>query len=651
MPGKIPARMISPCGRCVNAVFGEADADRQKPQKSGSFMLSDCAERDSRSHVVLLRTANGGKLDARNYQNSRPAPNVLFHPSMIQGRKHRDNTIERGDSRSGRVTLSLCVILLLIATSGCHLTNMSMTGDRSETGSELASSHEAATPEAAIAPDASEKKKPATKQQEVDPSVAAEGASIQLTLESALEHALQNSKGIQVLSSVPQEVLTGVDVELAQFDAAVRSGAQFGQSDQQAASTIQALGTNLSSVQSTTFGAPGTSTDQLQLQQRWKNGTRAAIGYNTGYNFNNPAGQFLIVNPAWRSGLGLTVEQPLFQGARSRINEAGIRIARIRYDQSNLEFKAEVNQILHEVEVAWWRLYLARSSVENLTKIVEYAEQAWEKERQQQELGLNSVADESQARDNLEATRAQFAAAIRDQTSAEQLLRQKLGMDPASTVKLEIIAAPVTEEFVPDLEQGIEQALASRPEVKAQRSQVQMTALDVERQKDSLRPNLNLLAGYGLTGLNNNFGGSVSDLSSANYANWNLGLSFQQTLGQRAAKGNVRRSELTHTRARLAESARSDEVRYEVRESFDQVRSAFQVLDRQNARLEAAKSRFQTHRRMYEMGQLDIDRLMPSQEAYVMALRDQNTALVQYNLSINRWHYVTGQMTLDNIDG
>ena len=65
---------------------------------------------------------------------------------------------------------------------------------------------------------------------------------------------------------------------------------------------------------------------------------------------------------------------------------------------------------------------------------------------------------------------------------------------------------------------------------------------------------------------------------------------------------------------------------------------------------DAAKSRFQTHRRMYEMGQLDIDRLMPSQEAYVMALRDQNTALVQYNLSINRWHYVTGQMTLDNID-
>ena len=570
---------------------------------------------------------------------------------MIKGRQQRDNNIERGDSRSGRMTLSLGVILLSFVMPGCHLTNLSVPGERSDIADEIVNPDEATVIPEAVAPIASEKTNQTTDLQGASTPTEPVGESLQLTLESALEHALRNSKGIQVLTSVPQEVLTGVDIELAKFDPAVLSGAAFGQSNQQAASTVQALGTNLNILQATTFGAPGTSADQLQLQQRWKNGTRAAVGYHSGYSFNNPAGQYLIVNPAWQSGVRLTVEQPLFQGARSRINEAGIRIAKIRYDQSNLEFKAEVNQILHEVEAAWWRLYLTRSNVENLTKIVEYAEQAWENERQQQELGLNSVADESQARDNLEATRAQFAAAMRDQTSAEQLLRQKLGMDPASTVKLAINAVPLTEEFVPDLEQGIEQALAARPELKAQRSQVQMTALDVERQRDSLLPNLNVLAGYGLTGLNNNFGGSIGDLSTAGYANWNLGLSFQQSLGQRAARGNLRRSELTHTRAKLAEFARSDEVRYEVRESFDQVRSAFQVLDRQNSRLDAAKSRFQTHRRMYEMGQLDIDRLMPSQEAYVMALRDQNTALVQYNLSINRWNYVTGQMTLDNIDG
>ncbi|MEO2019387.1 MAG: TolC family protein [Fuerstiella sp.] len=475
--------------------------------------------------------------------------------------------------------------------------------------------------------------------------------SIELTLESALAHALRNSKGIQVLSLIPREVLTDVDAESAKFDPAFLGGVRSGQRNQQSASSIQTLGANPNAIRSTTFGPAGPSADQLQFQQRWQSGTRAAIGYNSGYNLNNPAGQFLIVDPAWNSSLRLSVEQPVFQGATSRINQAGIRIAKIRHDQSNLEFKAEVNRILHDVAVAWWRLHLTTSNVENLGKIVEYAEQAWQNERRKLQLGVNSVADESQARENLEATHAQFAAAKRDAISAETLLRQKLGIDPANNVKLVVHAEPITDEFTPNLESGIKRALASRPELGAQRSHVRMTALDVNRQRDSLLPKLNLLAGYGLTGLNNSFGGSLSDLSSANYGNWDLGLSFQKTLGQRAARSNLSRSELTHTRARLAESALRDDIRYEVRESFDQVLSAYNVLDRQNARLAAANSRFQTHRRMYELGQLGIDRLMPSQQAYVVALRDQNTALVQYNLSINRWHYVTGKMTLDNVRG
>lgn len=581
---------------------------------------------------------------------------------MLKVLLHPDKNIERVGSRIRTLTSMTFAITLSLVISGCQLTNMSLMRDRHEVSSETSTADDVDLPGPTKQTAAGQKKqseyekKSDEEQQKVHaqdatPVTTADGKSIPLTLESALEYALQNSKGIHVIKSVPQEVYSDVDIELAKFDPAVLAGGQYGQFNQQAASIVQALGTNLSSVEATTFGPPGTNSDQLQLQQRWQNGTRAAIGYNSGYNYNNPAGQFLIVNPAWRSGLRLTVEQPLFQGAQSRINQAGIRIARIRYDQSNLEFKAEVNQILHEVEVAWWRLYLTRSNVENLSKIVEFAEQAWQNERRKQTLGVNSVADESQARDNLEATRAQFAAAMRDQDSAKRMLQQRLGMDVGTKVAFVLKADPFTAEFAPDLEQGIQQAFASRPEIKAQQSQVQMAAMDVERQRDSLLPNLSLLAGYGLTGLNTNLGGSVSDLSSAHYSNWNVGLSFQQTLGQRAARSNLRRSELTHRRAKLAESARSDDVRYEVQDCYDQVKSAYEVLGRQNARLEAATTRFQTHQRMYEIGQLDIDRLMPSQEAYVRALRDQSTALVEYNLSINRWHYVTGQMTLDSIDG
>lgn len=552
--------------------------------------------------------------------------------------------------RAAHVARAAVCILVVVGLAGCHLASMpawsqKLSSHSVKPGQARSTSAEPAKPVSV------RQEKTARKDSEITPtSFTDENGELIVTLETAMQLALQSSNDIQVISTVPQEVQSDISIELSQFDPTVSSNAQFGQSNQQAASTVQALGTNLSSVDTTTFGAAGNNADQLQIAKQWQSGTVARLGYNSNYNYNNPAGQFLIVNPAWRSGLRLTLEQPLMQGARTRINQSGIRIARLRFDQSNQEFRAEVNRILHEVEVAYWRAYLSELNVQSLQRMVAFAEQTWQHERRQQELGISSVADESQARENLEATKAQLAAAERDQSSAYQQLRQKLGINPADTTKLKISAAPYKEAFSPDLESGIQQAVAIRPEVKAQKNQVSMTALDVERKRDGLLPDLNFLAGYGLTGLDRDFGGSMGDLSSADFGNWSVGVTFQQTLGQRDAKGRLRQSELVHTRAKRAESAQIDAIQYEVRDSYQMLQSAFEVLQRQNSRLEAAESRFETHRRMYETGQLNIDRLMPSQEAYILALRDQHSALVQYNLSIHRWHYVTGQLTMENVD-
>lgn len=592
---------------------------------------------------------------------------------MNNGGIYRIHNSKRHGGRPADVVRAVILILLIpmiCSLPGCHLTGLSTLADNlssrsindgdaengdAQNGDAKANAGTDPTEDEAKERDIAtsySNPKPVEANSQIDKeSLKTDKAGeIVLKLESAMHMALQSSNDIQVISTVPQEVQSDISVEIAQFDPRVSSGAQFGQSNQQAASTIQALGNNLNSVDTTTFGAAENSVDQLQISKQWQTGTTARLGYNSNYNFNNPAGQFLIVNPAWRSGLRLTVEQPLVQGARSSVNQAGIRIARLRFDQSNQEFQAEVNRILHEVEVAWWKAHLTQLNVESLKQMVTFAERTWQHERQQQTLGISSVADESQARENLEATRAQLAAAERDQTSADQQLRQKLGINPADPTRLKINAAPHRDAFTPDLESGIQQAVAIRPEVKAQKSQVHMTALDVERKRDSLLPDINLLAGYGLTGLNDDFGNSMSDLSSMNYGNWNVGVTFQQTLGQRDAKGRLRQSELVHTRAKRAESAQIDAIQYEVRDSYQMLQSAFEVLQRQNARLEAAESRFETHRRMYETGQLNIDRLMPSQEAYILALRDQHSALVQYNLSIHRWHYVTGQLTMNNVD-
>ena len=70
--------MIRHCGGAANPVFGEEDTDRQKPQKSGSSTLPDYADRGSHAHVLLLRTASGGKLAVANVENPVPRRAVDF---------------------------------------------------------------------------------------------------------------------------------------------------------------------------------------------------------------------------------------------------------------------------------------------------------------------------------------------------------------------------------------------------------------------------------------------------------------------------------------------------------------------------------------------------------------------------------------------
>ena len=472
-----------------------------------------------------------------------------------------------------------------------------------------------------------------------------------LTLETALHFALANSKEVRVLELVPREVRTGIDQEQAHFDPSFAGGGQWGKTSQQVESAVQALGTNLTTFQATQFGAAADLNDQLQLEKRWQTGTRARLGYSTNYNFNDPAGQFLVVNPAWKSGARLTLEQPIFQGAGSQVNQLGLKIARARHGQSLREFRAGVNRILHDVETSWWQLYQAKANVESLSEMLRIAELTWNKERARYELGQNSVAEESQALENLEGLRARAAAAEGEAATAERVVLQQLGLDPAYDQPIEILADPYLEPFSPDLESGIASAMRSREEVRAQQDLVQLTAFDLKRERDSLLPAVNLVGGYGLSGLNTGLQQSVSDLSTGEFGDWNIGVTFRQILGQRAERASVRRAEFAHTRARMTQKQGRDLIAYEVRSSFDESASAYKVFKRQESRQQAAHKRFETHRRMYETGQLDLDRFLRSQEAYVLAQRDYHAAVAQYNLSIHRWFYVTGQLTLDSAAG
>ena len=67
---------------------------------------------------------------------------------------------------------------------------------------------------------------------------AVAGGPLELTLNAALQFALENNRQIRVLSLVPDEVATALPVEEAQFDPTLSTGGQWSAVNQQVESAI-----------------------------------------------------------------------------------------------------------------------------------------------------------------------------------------------------------------------------------------------------------------------------------------------------------------------------------------------------------------------------------------------------------------------------
>jgi len=481
---------------------------------------------------------------------------------------------------------------------------------------------------------------------------SAEGEAVpegELTLTDAVARALAGSDEIIIRRFIPEETATGVDAERAAFDPTVGAGLGGSYAHQQVGSTVQAYGPGIDRLDTFNVGPMNGTGNQLQVGKRWSTGTRTRLGYTTGYNQTSPTGSYLLVNPAWQSAVALTVEQPLWRGAGKRQNELPILIARSRENGALHEVEITVNDVLRRVHFAYWQVYLAQTEVEDLEGLVREAELTANKEERRLRLGDGSAAEAAQARESLGQLRLELTEARRRGVAASSALRQLLAMPPDSDRPLRVADAPSMASFPLDPELGVGLAVERRPEVRAQKARMTTARLEVERQEAGLKPNVNAIGGYALTGLNNGWGSSLQDFSSGEYDNWSAGVAWQQPLGLRAEKAAVERARLGLSREQATLRALERKIDHEVRQAAADVRFAEEGAAQAEERLEAARTQFEAVKTLHEAGQADLDRFVRARRSYAVALAARREASVRYADAVTAWYSATGTLLTDRM--
>jgi len=379
----------------------------------------------------------------------------------------------------------------------------------------------------------------------------------------------------------------GVTAALSDFDASVTSNLVFGRNE-----NIQNLPGAPTSVQET-------ANYETSLQKIFAHGGVVTLNHNVDYLWSNNPGT--LFDSAYAGNIGMFYQQPLLAGAGTQFTRTagpiarsfggitgvsqGVLIARINNDLSIADFEESVQQLLFDVETAYWDLYLAYRNFDTATVARNAAMDTWRlTSRQAGEVLI--AAEEAQARSALFIAEGATETSQSNLYNTETSLRRLLGMSVNDGTVIRPVDEPVSAEFVPDWYASLTEALGRRVDLRRQKWNIKSLELQLAAAEDLTQPRLDFIGGYQV----NAFGDDLLDyngrainsygqtLAAGNQTGWNLGLQMNWPIGLRSAHAQVRNYELRMLKAQRVLAAQELDVGHELAASFQELARSYATM-------------------------------------------------------------------------
>jgi len=317
--------------------------------------------------------------------------------------------------------------------------------------------------------------------------------NLYLSLQDAIAMALENNIDIEVSRYTYQLNDTAYRASLAgnngAWDPTLTSNVSFGHSQQIQSNSVTSGGqsVNISNSRLRNFG----------LQQGFKTGGTLTLGFNNNTATTNNANS--IFGPTLNSTLSLQGTQPLLNGFGLALNTRGIRIAKNNQRNSDFVFQQQVNSTLNNVVQAYWNLVSSALNVDVTRQALAQAQKLLEDNRKQVEIGTLAPIDAAQSEAQVANAEQTVIAAETAVLTQEIALKNQLSRNGVASASLSAVhLVPTDRVRIPDVEPVqpvqdlIEMAIQTRPELAQQRISMENTRINMTATKNALLPSLNL---------------------------------------------------------------------------------------------------------------------------------------------------------------
>lgn len=450
-----------------------------------------------------------------------------------------------------------------------------------------------------------------------------------LTLDDAIQLALQNNQALEVSRYSPQISRAGVLAAYGAFDPALTFRRTY-REDETPGSLLTPLSPR---------GREQTDDYSLSLDGLMPWG----LTYSIGGSATNYRGSFNSFADNYVTFAGVTVTQPLLRGFGFGATLANLRIAKARRDISDWQHRQTVIDTVTNVVIVYSNLQLARESARIARNFRDLAQQLVTDNETRNRIGNISDADVTEARASAATREENVLFAERTVRDLENALRQLIGEThyPLDGPPLELVELPPPPPLAIDPAADLQRAYELRPDYQASKLGIAIDRANYVFERNALLPRLDFVGSYGYGGQDAAFRTARAQVRDRDAHAYSAGVVVRIPLTFAEGRGRARAAKLTLRQSEAELELREQEIAIAVANAAGQIDTTRQRVAATRAAYELAQQSLENEQKQFTAGTSETffviqqqQLLQLAQSAYVRALADQRRAIAQYEREI-----------------
>lgn len=412
-------------------------------------------------------------------------------------------------------------------------------------------------------------------------------------------------------------------------------------------------------------------TQQSALSKRFATGGRATIRQQIIYSRNNVdtlGGFARATSSDYTALVEAEVQHPLMRNRGTLINRIPVVLASLNEDIELTDFEIQVRNLVRDVEVAYWDLYVSYRNV--ATSIVgrNSAQATAYFAKLQFERGAGNKQELAQAKGQYFTFRGQLESALSGSNlpgsdngvyGRERELRERMGLAATDGRLIRPIEEPTIARVQYDWNEIVSEMLYLAPELRRAKFVIQQREFEEISAKNQILPDVNLSLLYRWVGVGDTFGPSerpgiaapapgssaLGELTSGDFQEGSVRLEFTPApIGARRERSRIRNAQL---RVKQSRAFLQDAERLMVSQLSDaaaNVATHYQLVQTNAERWQAAEVEVRARLAEFEASSSPINVVLQSQQRKADAELAYYQAVSEYNKSISYVDFLKGTL-------